>query len=388
MPDPVYILERLNWRPNGPIWLTAPGADPLQSFPDRAAAEAAARDREWAIRRRVNPFVCGGPLLHYQTSFDAARLHDWFLDLGLDPPELTSQSADWARAWERNLPTMTDARRAGAWEALDRVRFFRVAERPAGAPMHVVAFPHFEPDPVVLERLGLPSDRYVGCTPTMLARRAATADALCHELYVARVIREGGYQGEMINPPSWRAPDPYVLAGEDHREDQSFGLTGDYYVEWHPLDLVAGRDPTPGQTLYVVLRRHWRLELAADGSWRWTLTHAKTCGRAVAAFDTLAAADAHMAGLETEARTHPAPFRFGPPHEWGTIDPPTLFGVLSRLAPINFTNQWSDYTAPDRLWAAWWDAVVPTLTADQIAFTWGLFDKLRFYEVVEVEYRE
>ena len=73
MPEPVYTLERLNWRPGRSGLLALPGADPLRSFADRSAAEAVARDREWEVRRRVNPFTCGGPCLAYQTSFDAAR---------------------------------------------------------------------------------------------------------------------------------------------------------------------------------------------------------------------------------------------------------------------------------------------------------------------------
>jgi hypothetical protein len=388
MPDPVCILERLNWRPVGPLWLAPPGADPLRSFADRAAAEAEARDREWAVRRRVNPFECGGPFLHYQTSFDAARLFDWFLDLGLDPPEPTTESSAWARAWEANLPTMSDAQRAGAWEVLDRVRFFRATEGPARQPMHLVANPRYERDPIQLDPDRWEPTRYVGCTPYMLVRRIETADRLCQDLYTEWMIRTGHDLGRVSNPEHWVLPDPDPFTRDETPEDLWYGVGPQSFAEHRPLNLIADRDPTPGQTLYVVLRRRWRLELDTDGSWRWSPTEARTCGRPVAAFETLAAADARVADLEAEARAYPAPFRFGPPHEWGTLDPPRLFGVLSELAPIDFASLWNDYTVPDRLWAAWWDAIVPTLTPEQIAFAWSLFDKLRFYEVVEVEYRE
>ena len=101
MPDRVFTIERLNWRRTAVRWLVLPGADRVATFADRAAAEADAREREWAVRRRVNPFRCGGPFLHYLTSFDAVRLHDWFLDAGLEPPGVTADSAAWADAWAR-----------------------------------------------------------------------------------------------------------------------------------------------------------------------------------------------------------------------------------------------------------------------------------------------
>ncbi|MBO0701059.1 MAG: hypothetical protein J2P46_21870, partial [Zavarzinella sp.] len=78
----------------------------------------------------------------------------------------------------------------------------------------------------------------------------------------------------------------------------------------------------------------------------------------------------------------------GPPHEWGTLHGPGIWGVLDKLAPVEFANVWGDYKAPDRLWARWWDETVASLTPDQIEIVWGLYDRLKFYEVVGVEYRE
>jgi hypothetical protein len=386
MPDPVYVLERLNWRaavPRG-LWLRLPGTDPLATFPDRPTAESAAREREWAIRRRVNPFRCGGEYLHYQTSFDPARLHDWFLDLGLEPPKPTTDSTAWAAVWDRALPQMTDAQRAAAWEVLDRVRFFRVVERPPGERMHLVALPHFEEDPVTFPRTG---PRYVGSTPYMSVRRRATADDLCHQLYATRLTSEGGYVGHVAMPMLWAAPDPDPF-GEPDAEDTPPDKAGTDFAEHRPLDLVTTRDPTPGHTVYVVLRRHWRLELTDADFWRWSLTQTKTCGRPVAAFDTLAAADALIAELEAEARRYPSPFRFGPPHEWSYSHASAIWGVLDKMAPIEFANVWNDFTAQDRLWGRWWDEAVLILTPDEITTAWGLYDRLKFYEVVAVEYRE
>lgn len=388
MPDTHYILERLNWRRARGLWLNLPGTDRLRSFADRADADALCREREWEVRRKVNPFGCGGPFLHYQTAFDAARLFDWCLDAGLDPPGVTNDSRVWADWWATHHEKMTDAQRATVWEALDRVRFFRVVESPAGIHCHLVATEHFEEDPRGIGHYG--EYTYVGCTPTILARSTEAAEALCHELFVERLAREGGYIGNVSAPSSWERPDVDPFADSDdegvHRDwwesDHGAG------IESRPMELLAERPVRRGQEVFVVLRRHWRLEITAFGFWRWSLTHAKSCGRPIAAFDTLAAADECMATLELEARRTPALFRFGPPQEWSVTPPPTVYGMLSEIAPVNFTNLWENYQAADHLWCHWWDEFVSTMTAEQMETVWGLYDKLKFYEVVAVEYRE
>jgi hypothetical protein len=382
--EPVFAIQRTVWRRHEGRWLSLPGADPVRSFHDRPTAEAAAREMEWDLRRRVNPFLCGAAALHYQTSFDAARLYDWCLDHGLDPPGVTADSAAWAAWWETHQEGFTPAQRAAVWEVLDRVRFFRVVEAEPAEPMHLVALPHFENDPV--PSVGSP-ERYVGCTPDMLVRSVGTADSLCHELYVNRVVESGMYGVHGRTHVFWRRPEVEPFGTDE--ETIPYETHPTYFVEHRPLGLTTARPPTPGRDVFIVLRRGWRIEEGGQpGSWRWTMTHARTCGRPVAAFGTLAAADAHMAWLEAEARQYPSPFRFGNHLEWGTLDASRAWGVLSLMAPITFTNQWSDYLAADRQWNEWWDAAAPHLTADQMETVWSLFDNLRFYEVVAVEFRE
>lgn len=386
MPDPVYTLERRAWRAAGGRWLCLPGADRLATFPDRDSAEAASREAEWAVRRRANPFLCGGPLLHYQTTFDAARLFDWCLDAGLDPPGVTPDSEAWAAWWTAEHRHLTDRQRAAVWDALDRVRFFRVAEAVPGRPGHLVALPHQEEDPIQHPFHG--PYRFVGSTPYMVTRNQATADDMCHMLYVNRVVQEGGYVGDNSGPDSWQPTDSDPFAGGQSAEE-SYRRGPTAFAEHRPVEVVAADAPWPGQDVYVVLRRHWRLEEGDNGSWRWTPTRADSCGRAVAAFDTLAAADACQARLEADARREvPSVFRFGPPHEWGTLHTGAIWGVLSELAEITFTSMWADYKAPERVWCRWWDDVLPGLTPEGVATAWDLYDKLKFYEVVAVEYRE
>jgi hypothetical protein len=392
---PVFALHRLVWRRYRDGWLSLPGTDPVRTFADRATAEATARDLEWGLRGRVNPFRCGGPRLHYQTAFDAARLFDWCLDHGLDPPGVTDDSGVWAAWWESHKDGFTPAQRAAVWEVLDLVRFYRVEEAEPAEPMHLVALPHFENDPV--PAIGAP-ERYVGCTPHMLARARATADGLCRHLATDRLIESGEYWRGNLNEASWKIPDEDPFVSDEGEDEDSFSTRGmqllpehglTFFAEHRPLGLASGRPPTPGRDLFVVLRRSWRIEEGGlPGSWRWCPTHARTCGRAVAAFGIQAAADAHMAKLEAEARQYPSPFRFGNHLEWGTLHASGAWGVLSEMAPINFTGLWQGYTGTDQLWNDWWDAAVAHLSAEQVETAWSLFENLRFYEVVAVEFRE
>jgi hypothetical protein len=290
----------------------------------------------------------------------------------------------WATWWAGHEPHFTDAQRAAVWEVLDRVRFYRVAESEPAEPMHLVALPHFENDPVPSSRWWV---RYVGCTPYMLVRQAATADGLCRELHIDRVAELGEYWRGAPTDSSWVIPesDPFE---EPAPELASYADDPPVYAEHRTLGLTSRQPPTPGREVFVVLRRSWKVEEAEGGSWRWKPTDARTCGRAVAAFGTLAAADAHMAKLEAEARAYPSPFRFGRPHGWGTLHTSGIWELLSAMHPIVFANEATDYKAPEHLWADWWDASAPHLTADQVELVWSLYENLRFYEVVAVEFRE
>src|SRR5437764_914642 len=80
--------------------------------------------------------------------------------------------------------------------------------RPGAEPMHLVALPHFENDPV--PSIGAP-ERYVGCTPYMLVRRASTADGLCRELHIDRAAELGEYwRGAPTESWLIAEPDPFA----------------------------------------------------------------------------------------------------------------------------------------------------------------------------------
>jgi hypothetical protein len=306
------------------------------------------------------------------------------MDAGLDPPGVTNDSRVWADWWSVHRDEMTLAQRATVWEALDRVRFFEVRESERGMPCHLVATQEYAYEWDAGEHFSRYT--YVGCVPYMLMRRTADADALCHQLFLDNLARYGGYVGDVPRHENWVIPDPDPF---DPVENSSWQ---EQHAEHRPLELMARKSLHAGQMIFVVLRRHWIYEDSERYSdihfWRWSLTQAKSCGRPIAAFDTLAAADELQARLEAEARETPSLFRFGPPHEWGTLHPSELFGVLTGMSRIDFTSMWTDYFASDHNWCRWWDSAVPTLRHEQIDLVWNLYDRLRFYEVVEVEYRE
>jgi hypothetical protein len=143
-------VERLNWRAYEELgdsaksrakvgaWARLPGSERVATFDTPEDAEADCRRREEEARKGRSPFACGTALC-YQTSLDEGRLRDWLLDAGLEPPEA---GTPWRQWWDEAEPNMTEVQRSRVWEALDKVRFFRVAEAPSRV-MFMVAAPYW-----------------------------------------------------------------------------------------------------------------------------------------------------------------------------------------------------------------------------------------------------
>ncbi|HET6573017.1 MAG TPA: hypothetical protein VFG68_05400 [Fimbriiglobus sp.] len=126
-----FVVERLNWRRGrGDTFYRYPGQARVASFATVAEAEAFRRAEEAKARAAVNPFAGTLAPPTDQTNMPEGVLCDWLLDHGIDPPPTTSGRRDWAKWWETASPHWTADQRAAAWEALDKVRFFRVSERP------------------------------------------------------------------------------------------------------------------------------------------------------------------------------------------------------------------------------------------------------------------
>jgi hypothetical protein len=144
----VYVVERLEWRgtcrggswePEWEGWVQLPGAKRLRSFATLEEADRFCAECEETVRARANPFACGGPALHYQSSFDADRLHDWLVDADITPPRRKKDgSRDWRGWWEKSAGQLTQEQRNHIWKALDKVRFHRVVERPRRATVYLV----------------------------------------------------------------------------------------------------------------------------------------------------------------------------------------------------------------------------------------------------------
>lgn len=129
MPDTHFVLARLNWRRTPAGFARLPGETRLASFPTRAAADTEMWKRELAAREVVNPFAVG-PAPFEQTSMPAPIFRDWLLDAGIDPPKKFDDPAAWAGWWDRSAKKWSADQRAKVWEALDKVRFHAVTERP------------------------------------------------------------------------------------------------------------------------------------------------------------------------------------------------------------------------------------------------------------------
>lgn len=137
-----FVVERLNWRtyevpgykPKGRAKkkkgarALLPGAERVASFDDADEADADCRRREAEARIDVNPFACGSAFC-YLTSLDEGRLGDWVQDAGLTPPEAKGLDA-WRDWYDERESHFSELQRAKVWEALDKVRFFRVVEVP------------------------------------------------------------------------------------------------------------------------------------------------------------------------------------------------------------------------------------------------------------------
>lgn len=142
MPAARYAVRKLAWTrrddADDPLhYLLPQAATPeVSDLATHEEAATACRELEAAARAKANPFRYGGPGLFYQSSLDAPRFHDWLLDAGIDPPKPGKKGAEpnYAKWWKGLAP----GQRETVWEALDKVRFFEVAEEHPKRTAYVV----------------------------------------------------------------------------------------------------------------------------------------------------------------------------------------------------------------------------------------------------------
>lgn len=144
--------------------------------------------------------------------------------------------------------------------------------------------------------------------------------------------------------------------------------------------------------VYVVVRIGWRVDVqGANFTWfvpDWREVDYGEDRRLVpaAAFADRAAAEAHSRALELEAARLFNPF-------WQIMP----FQSLTHLPEPDFRHRLAALVAPVPLdpltvdprpgWHDWWDEHMPTWSDETLAAVWALFDRVRFYEVLELDLR-
>ncbi len=138
----LYLVQTVHWEPEFDEVEMEPCSDrfrcpdpeggaPVKAFHNRIAADAFCQACETAARGVKNPYLrhpnpfCFGSKLTEQTSLPGGVFRDWLLDAGLTP---LRKGHDWKTWWEQEQEGMTEEQRRKVWEALDKVRFYRVVE--------------------------------------------------------------------------------------------------------------------------------------------------------------------------------------------------------------------------------------------------------------------
>ena len=166
-----FVVSRLRW------W-----RDYTKNYrrsPGQVAADADSWSREYRALAWVNPFTCG-EAVHHWSSLDEPRLRDWLMDRGVTPPDAKADGkTDWAAWWEMGRKKLSEEKRAAVWEALDKVRFYAVAERPVRSVVYAVVKIDWEYNDQWQVSYG------DGGEVQTVYRRRASAEAACERLNAA-----------------------------------------------------------------------------------------------------------------------------------------------------------------------------------------------------------
>ncbi|AWM39730.1 hypothetical protein GobsT_19110 [Gemmata obscuriglobus] len=188
MSDPDrFVVRRIDWARSEygePYARRTPRTERVAAFDTFDAAEDDRAAREAAERARANPFWYGGESLFYQTSLDAPRLHDWLMDVGIDPPAAPQAHAGWAAWWDTAAPTWSAEQLAHAWKAFDKIQFFEVSERRSGPKGYVIVELHWKWE----DESTLEAD-YEGGLAVRAFRSRERAEAECARLNLERQSR-------------------------------------------------------------------------------------------------------------------------------------------------------------------------------------------------------
>lgn len=340
-----FVVRRLGWhqaRHGDPYLRRLPSAEVVAAFDTFDAAESHRRTLEAEARQGANPFQHGGAALFYQTTLDAPRLHDWLLDEGIDPPVSELRHADWLAWWTAFAHTWTPDQLAHAWQGLDKVRFYDVAE----GPVLGSAF-------VLLQHMGR---RYGGGTnagdeggmPVRAYRSPRTAAA-------ERDRRNLEFQNAVeLATHGQRLPHGYIW---DIRGTRPWVEQVAFYLVEVPCDV-----PRYAAVGHLVQRRAGR-------------TPADRLSRVpVRLFADRTAADAHRDELNAAARKVVNPFHL--------LEVPDL--IAEALEPLRLPLPWPA-TEDDEEWRGWWDLCQDDISEAQRTAVWELFADQPLFETLRVQ---
>ncbi len=378
-----YLVRERTWvNPADSFYWSIPErTEVVATFANYEEAVADCRRREEETRWPVNPFRYGNTMF-YRSSLDAPRLHDWLLDHGIEPPARTDERdptpIEWEEWWSQNIGTLSDSESATVWEAMDKVRFFDVADEPARTKAYVIVRIQFTSDDLNFVEADPEGGRIQiafyekskadwHCRQRNTESQAEETDNDSHDLdYVDYVDRIGELNGEQM------AIDEAI------------------YFEVAEVPLEPG---LKSESLYLVTR-------ACIGNAGYTINQmgANNGSRVpLKAFANRADADVYRAELERRAWRTVNPFHLVcAESNWAFA---ALFDVNDDRLPNGMSEQQIvlavqklGLNAPRLVdndisddWVSWWDAIAPLLSDEQFAEIWNIFSGFRLFEVVEVE---
>lgn len=145
------------------------------------------------------------------------------------------------------------------------------------------------------------------------------------------------------------------------------------------------KKPLPAQ-MFLVMRVSWSVCLLPKSR---TVCYSNDGEDAtpIAVFSSQAAAEAHAAELEQQARRELSPFLFLDLRELDHISSHPVTEWRRRLKTVGLnmpTKKAFNDGSGEIDWQAWYDSLVETLTDEQRRVLWGLCDQLSLYKVMAI----
>jgi hypothetical protein len=332
-----FTVRRLGWHqnPHGDHYTRRlPTTQPVATFDNFDDAEYYRRALEYEARAGENPFRFGGETLYFQSCLDSLRLHDWLLDMGIDPPTTQLRHRDWREWWDAFSHTWNEEQLAHAWQGLDKVRFLDVAEEPGGEPLHAIMELRF----VLRDSLTMRADREGGRIVSAY-RRSERAKVACYRLNRIR---------------QW---------ARTHRH--------------HEVVQVCGTVPLYTGVGYLVQRAAIDENgcVCVDGEFRDTGIRVP-----LQIFATRTEAEAYRDSLTVETQQTVNPFKSLPLLQTRLQREEVREGLLALNLPL----PWPPYTHASAEWREWWDLCQDEMTPEQRNAAWELFE-YPLFEVRSVE---